>query len=349
VSETWGRPAEAPRLARLLSRPGPNWAAGGALSVLLFALQAAAFAASEPAERPDFNWFRALSLPLLSGYLLGAIAEGVRAATVALENLGDVLDLGAEETRAVERRLCAPRRGALWGVLAFGLGLPLALGALLRAGPMTDALAGMPSALYLWLAATCFWTLAGVTVAYTAENARIFQWLAREHLRVDLFHPEPLRPFGRLGLRLALLVLGVLAIVVLLLATPGAGQAWLVQVRLASGVPAIVPLLGGSALFASAAFLLPMVGVRRRIQQAKAEALARIREALGSHEEAVRARGEEAARRAQLLQLRAEIAAAPEWPVDGSMRLRFGLYLTLPALSWAAQALAEQALERLVG
>lgn len=344
------------RASRLLRRPegrrSSHWTLGCGLALSLLALEAVAEFLTPDEARIEFNWFRTLSLPLLSGYLYGALNEGVRAAQGALLALAPSLRR-PEAAADLVARVAAPPRAVLRIAGGCGAAIPLLLGLILLTDRAAGVLAGNPSDLFYAAAALLFWVLAGLTAAFTLENSRLFGRIARDLVDVDLFHLERLRPFGSLGLRLSLLALGALALIGLLMATPEAGRAWLLRARLPAGVPLVVPGFLASAAVALAALLLPMWAIRRRIQQEKRFAIARIAEALGPHwEETAMDRleeGEHYDRLPALLSLRAQVSELSEWPLDDSMRRRFGLYTLIPVLTWTLKAALESAVGGLLG
>ena len=336
-------------LARAEQLPGSTWLVGGAVALLLLALEAVAVALTPEDRRIAFNWFRALSLPLLSGYLVGALSAGLSAARAALADLAPVLPGGEDEAHALARSAAAPPRSRLRLAFAFGLAVPLGIGALLTER-VAGVLDGNPIDLFFALAAVTFWTLAAITVVYVLGTGALFERLARERVCVDLFHLEGLRPFGAFGLRQALLVVGAMGLAFLLLATPEASEAWLVRTRLAAGVPLVALGLLFSAALAVGAFVQPMWAIRHRIQHEKADALEQVGARLRPHWEETAELGTagQEARLPGLLTLRAHIVALPEWPLDGWMKRRFGLYLLIPVVSLALKAVFEELVQRVL-
>lgn len=327
--------------------PGSYWLLGAAAAALLLALRALALWLTPLERQVDFNWFRTLSMPLLSGYLVASVNAGVQAARRSLRELAPLLPGGEEEARELSVHVAAPQRLGLRLALAFGILVPLALG-LVLSDRATGVLAGNPIDLYFAGAALVFWTLFALNAVYVITTGATLGRLARERVRVDLFHLEQLRPFGGFGLRQALLVVGALALAFLLLATPGAGEAWLLRARLVSAVPLIVPSFAVTACFAVGAFVHPMWAIRRRIQREKEMALERLGARIGPHWEET---GDPArdAHVSDVLVLRSQISDLPEWPVDGWMKRRFGIYLMIPLLSLTLKALFEGFVGRLLG
>lgn len=335
--------------------PGSPGAQGLALASVLLGAELLAALATAPARRLEFAWFRILALPLLSGYLLVALHAIVTAGARALDGLAPVLDLEATERSRLARTLRAPPRGARAAAALAGVAVPLLVALRLpevRAGVWE----GHPQLLAFGAMAALFWWLAAQGVALLLLQARRFHDLALARLRVDLFDPAPLAPFGRLAVRNALLVSGAVALGVALAATPDARAAWLLRIEVARGVGLLVLFLAAGAACGLAALALPLLGVHRRLRREKEAALARLARAIPSHEEAARAAagpaagaGPEPTRTAALLVMRDALETAPEWPLDASMLRRFGLYALLPAVSWLLRLALEEGLGRALG
>lgn len=348
--------AAAGRVSRIVAwgerLPGGGASLGLGVALVLLAFQAVAHRMTEPEARLPFNWFRSLSLPLLTGYALFVTHEAARAARDALVALAPVLPGGDAEARSLADAARRPPSGAVRGAVIAGAAVPLLLG-LVLADRVAATIAGDASALYFAFAAVLFWTAAALAAGHILAIGSLLGGVARHRVRVDLFRTEDLRPFGALGLRQALLVVGAMALVGLLGATPGAEEAWLWRGRLAGEVPLIVPLLLFSAVLAGVAFLQPMWAIRARVRREKESTLARLREQLGPHWEALpgtlAAPRPRAERALTILALRDQVARIPEWPVDGGMKRRFGLYLLIPLGSLVAQVALEQVLSKLVG
>ena len=150
-------------------------------------------------------------------------------------------------------------------------------------------------------------------------------------LRIE---PDPLRiesltPFSVVGLRVLATNATLSALLILL---TGLGNADL----LGLAVP-----LGFSALVSVLCFLLPQLGARRSLRRAKRRMLAQLDERL-EELEFPRPRAlhsDTVSKVADLAALRAQISAAPDWPVTGVGWLRFTVVLLLPAASWGLDKL----------
>jgi hypothetical protein len=161
--------------------------------------------------------------------------------------------------------------------------------------------------------------------------------------RVDLLDLDTLQPFGCIGLRIALSVLGTTPVVFGAQVLAGF-QADTLLISVTLFVPFL--LLGAFALLA------PSRGIHRRIQEAKQAELALVRSALaGDHAVMASSQlGEEATAlsRFELLLYRDRVAGLREWPLDASALRRFGLYLLIPLGSWVGSALMERAVDRFI-
>jgi hypothetical protein len=193
----------------------------------------------------------------------------------------------------------------------------------------------------LWLGARNFlnWYLVTRAMGLELMLGRAFSRLG-ERVRVpDLLDREPLAPFGRRALRnvfLWMLLAAFLSLTYL-------GEGW------ASDL--MVLALAWLLVFALAAFVLPLTGIRRRVRERKLQELARVRAAIA--EARVRtvsgADGAGGGRLADLLAWEARVEAVHEWPIDASTLLRLGLYLLIGLGSWVGAAFVERMLETALG
>ena len=182
------------------------------------------------------------------------------------------------------------------------------------------------------------WNVGWLT-SYQLQYARRFSVLARAIPRLDLFDRRPLAPFALQGLRSALLML--LGIAILSLHAADQGFAWLLGV----GGPIALGL-------AAAALVLPVRGVRDRVQRAKREELERLRQAIQGDTDALAdsaiAKRAGSLGLADLLAYRQYVESVREWPFDAPMLGRFALFTLLPLGSWLGGALVERVLGSLL-
>jgi hypothetical protein len=165
-------------------------------------------------------------------------------------------------------------------------------------------------------------------VLQSLRLSRLAAWIAD----IDLLDPSSLAPFTRQGLANALLTLGFAAVFSL----------FLVDLRY---LGIALPLWAFTGGVAAAGLLLPLLGVRRRIQQAKRAELAWCRERLREARRALGAGQGLPTRLDELVAWECRIEDVREWPLDTTALTRFALYLLLPLGSWTAAALIERAVD----
>jgi hypothetical protein len=172
-------------------------------------------------------------------------------------------------------------------------------------------------------------------------DSRFTSRLAAKIDRIDLLDPRPLEAFVRFGLANALRVTGFVALFSFLLIDL-ARYAWMV------GFVAVV-----TVAVATAALLLPVRGVHRRIRDAKQAELAAVHAAIRGEPEALKtsalAGRREAPTLADLVAYREVVAGVREWPFDAPTYTRFALYLLIPLGSWLGGAFVERMVDALLG
>jgi hypothetical protein len=184
------------------------------------------------------------------------------------------------------------------------------------------------------LGAFCGWNL-GAFIDTTLACSRRFSEIAERLERIDLFDLSGLAPFARQGLLFALLW-------VLL---PSIFAVNAVDRDFASSISVLTAIC---VVIGTTALLLPVLGVHRRIRQAKHAEIGRVEAAIRGDAaalagSAIAARGASPSL-ADLITYRGWIESRPEWPFDTGMRLRFALYLAIPLGSWLGGALVERLL-----
>ena len=187
-----------------------------------------------------------------------------------------------------------------------------------------------------------YWVLSIPTVVILVLGAAHFRRLGTEHFAVDLFNRSPLAPFKRVGLRLSLVILGFI----------GLRAAFYTLSTRGLVLPDLIPMTM-FALFATAALLLPSLGVRTSIRAAKRRELERVQDEIdrrrNGRETPIDA-GEGVPRAMlNLLDYREKVEAVREWPFDATSLLRFLAYLLIPVGGWIGGALMERWIDRVIG
>ena len=158
--------------------------------------------------------------------------------------------------------------------------------------------------------------------------------LAKRLPKLNLLDTESCKPFTQHGVHSVLLIVIMMSITAYITAQPGAGL-----------VGAVINTLFMLTI-AVIALVLPMRGVRRRIQAQKREELATIRNHIRLKSESVLAgTGETGDSLAALLAMELRIERVHEWPIDVGSLSRIALYLMLGLGSWIGAALVERMLE----
>ena len=172
------------------------------------------------------------------------------------------------------------------------------------------------------------------------QVARKFSQIGEQRVRVDLINPGAMAPFARFGLRLALVVFVAFA-----LGLPLSGPLERSSDR---GIIAVFIVLMSIPFFMGiAALMLPVRGLRRAIGRAKLAELERVRAEISRERDGALANDGEGKTTATqrlpgLLAYEERIERVREWPFDFPARLRFGLYVLIPPMSWVAAALVER-------
>ncbi len=163
-----------------------------------------------------------------------------------------------------------------------------------------------------------------------------FREIGREHVRIDLFDLSSLAPFGRFGVRTSLVPLGVFGLAL------GVGT----NIHV-GGVAVATLVIGGMS---AAAVLLPSLGVRRRVVQAKSHETTCITRALQGDAAALGesrvAADADRLTAPDLLAYRTAVEDLREWPIANDGWRRFGAYLLIPLLTWTAKAAISGLLSR---
>jgi hypothetical protein len=180
------------------------------------------------------------------------------------------------------------------------------------------------------------WVVTVPTCLMIFVDASSFGRIGREHLRVDLFDRRPLETFVRVGLRVALVLLGLVGLRAAFYAFSAPTPLVLANLG---------PMIAVVAL-ATASLLLPLWGVRARILDAKQLELDRVHREIDLRRVGGVAPidADEGVPRSliNLLDYLARVEAVGEWPFDAPELARFVAYLLIPVLGWIGGAVMEQ-------
>jgi hypothetical protein len=316
------------------------WTAGVALAAVQLASLFVVFGLGALAGLEDLSqpWFWSeLAGPnvvnaLLIGYAPAALAWSRRAALAQLERLRPLL-AGAAHASFRAQLAAYPRAPlALVGGAFAVLIVPLVVfDPALR--ELFEKATPLARAWQLWVNALVGWLMARA-ILEEVRVALLFARIGEQLERVDLFDLRPLEPFARRAVE------GVLVWVL---------GASLTSILFAGGwASATLPQLVATILaMALVAFVLPLLGVHRRIRAAKQQELERIHAAARAERDALLAGGA-GARLPALLALRSQVADVREWPVDLSTLLRLLVYLGIGLGSWVGAALVDVGIEGLL-
>ena len=295
-----------------------------------------------PERGEDFRL--SLVMLVMAAYLPAAQMAGLRASRRTLDELRPLLRCSAGEFSALRKGMGSVRP---WGYRCSAIaGLLIGVFAMVAVEPDWSnyrVLWHYPEAMSHRILGPMLGLLTAILIHSRVSDSRKLSRLSRERVEVDLLDPPALAPFARLGLQNALIFIGAISIGLLFLAdtgaAPGLGKV-LVFVFLLSGGTAIIVML------------LPALGIRERIREAKREALAECRERVRSLGDVWRAGSSQArAQRAGLADLLAYcslVESVPEWPFNAPSLRRLLLYLAIPLGSWIAGAMVERGLDRLL-
>lgn len=335
------------RLAGLL--PLPPFAHGALLALSLcvgtVALQAAVGSLWSPTADPAEDLFARLDsgvragvvLSLLVGYTVAAARWVPLAITRDLSDAGLRPPIPATDPEAPLRFPPTVLRRSRWiGMLGAGLGALveiLALGATTRSAegaiPWNDPSVWSTSVLTLLL---------GFLMARAAFSS-VFSTESRggsDPESVDLLDLRPQRARARVGMRLALVWIAGSSIASLFFLDPDLAAP-------------LAPLVGGGLAVGGLALHLQTRGTQPAIRRAKRAEIARMEPELrAAREAAVRGDPESRGRLADLLVWRSYVESIREWPFDGTLLVRFGLYVLIPLGSWLGGALVERGLSLLI-
>ncbi len=281
----------------------------------------------------------------ISAYLLTAMAYGFRGAARDLRALRPALDCSDSEFRELLHRFTRfdGRRLLIVSTAAVVVGL------LIPFSPFRWSTGRTPE-------------FGDAELTWVMLQFMILSWLSARELymgsilerrisnigascRVELLDTRPLAPLGRAGLRGARATIGFAALLSLMLLLPLIG--YYIPPVFVIGV--LIVSLG----LAVRRLLAPMMGVRRRLREAKRTELERVREAIRAES---RSRPEREDRwqsidghLSDLIVYETRIKSVSTWPVDSSGVVRFALYVSGGLGAWVGAALMERLLSAALG
>ena len=279
------------------------------------------------------------------GYLPTATTYGVRGAARDLHALRPALVCSDSEFRELlhgltrfdgRRLLIVSTAAVVFGLLTPFLPFMWSTGRAPELGDAELTMHMLQFTIFSWL---------GVRALYMGSilDRRISNIGAR--CRVELLDTRPLAPLGRAGLRGARETIGFAALISLVLLLPLIGY----------DIPPvfIIGVLIASLGRAVHSLLAPMMGVHRRLREAKRTELERVREVIRA-ESRSRPEGEDHwqsidGRLSDLIVYETRIESVSTWPVDSSGVLRFALYVLYGLGAWVGAALMERLLSAALG
>jgi hypothetical protein len=283
---------------------------------------------------------------LIVGYFLAAVPIVTRAAENDLKALESTLHSSGDNFHKLAASLFLQRPRSLAGASAAGLAAALLINQIAQ-GRLTRFLEPNGWSHYdvsVFVTITLAWVVAAQSFLLLGNQCRLIRDVGANFVHVDLFDFRPLQPFARVGFRVALFLLIIVALRLLVVAFGEQSYSTdMIIVLTAVGI--------ASSAAAAGALLLPIGGIHRGIREAKEAELNRISEALGGDEEALQdspiavAR---ALRGVQLLEYRRQVLDVAEWPFDAPAVIRFILYLAIPPITWIGGALVDRGISAML-
>jgi len=170
-------------------------------------------------------------------------------------------------------------------------------------------------------------------VVLSTRSSQMFDHSIKHDLVVDLLRIDLLNVIGRNRARTALIWFAVATVICL----------FFVGDNMASSTFLTLVFSAGMGLWT---FLRPMERVHRRIREAKAAELERVRQSISGLREQAAVLADAATRLQGLLAYEKRIEDVREWPFDQTTALRLSAYLFIPAIPWFGQAIAQYFVER---
>jgi hypothetical protein len=175
------------------------------------------------------------------------------------------------------------------------------------------------------------WWMGCILYVIVVESARLSQ-LSDSIQSLDLLNLSPYQPLIRQGLTNALLVIGLVSVLSLFLLEPG----FLIL---------MLQFFSGFAIFAWIGMMLPLRGIRKKINAAKEEELRWCQQALRSARDQLKSGSVDQQSIAEMVAYKTMIENIRNWPFDNPSLSRFALYLLIPVGSMVGGALVERGLD----
>ncbi len=171
------------------------------------------------------------------------------------------------------------------------------------------------------------WTVVAHVVMRRIRSSIQLRQLGRDDVDIDLLRIDTLLPFGRIGTLHVLIV--AIAVGLSAFQSIDAELRWEnYSSAFAAGIPAGLALL-----------LLPMLGVRKAVREAKVRALARLDEAIVHASRDLEP--DPLDYLGNLLHQRETVQNAREWPLDTTALSKIAIYFVIPPIAWVGGALVE--------
>jgi hypothetical protein len=175
------------------------------------------------------------------------------------------------------------------------------------------------------------WWMGCILYVLVIESAR-FSRLSDSIRSLDLLDLDPYQPLIRQGLTNALLVIGIVSVLSLFLFEPGF-------------LLLMIQVFSVFAIFAWIGLMLPLRGIRRKINTAKEEELNWCRQALRSARDQLKSGSVNQQSIAEMVAYKTMIENIRNWPFDNPSLTRFALYLLIPVGSMIGGVLVERGLD----
>ena len=295
---------------------------------------------AQPVWRNHRGWTDLVNATLI-GYLPAALLIARRGIVRDLEALRSRLRCTDAEFTRISDDISGPG-GPLARALSLS-GVPIGI-AVVYLDPFV-AMSAEPSLsdpAFAWalVRTAIFVVLVTQLIVADVRATRCFAVLSQDLMIVDLLDVRSLAPIARRGQR-SVLTWAVFSSIFSLF--------WLGDVAARANLPLLALVLG----LATAAYFVPLFGIRKNIRAVKHAELDRLRHEIRSEHEVTGAAAtpgaQQSPRLANLVTYYQLIESTREWPIDATNLVRLALYLALGLGSWLGGALVERLLDGLLG